>query len=450
MSAPFESLEPDWLDLPEAIERVLASGDPLPPVALSPLDALGRVLAEEVRARATLPPHDNTAMDGYAVRAIDVGGASPDTPVSLRVVAHATPGPPTLRTVEQGEAVRITTGAAIPPGADSVIRVEDTDREEATGVVRILDDRDVGRHIRPAGRDLSLGEVVARRGDVVEATTVGVLVAAGAREVEVHPSPEVAIVTTGDELVDPGAFERVVAGDGIPDTNGPLLAAVTRGAGARPRGGPAVPDDLDALIARIERELDADMIVTVGGASMGTGDLVKRALDRVGMKLDFWRVKLRPGSPFGLGRIPRAGRTPLPVLSLPGNPASAFVTFQLFARPLIRRLAGHSAVHLPSTIARAAETFPANPRLTVLPRVVLEPDVDGLLRARSAGDQSSGLVSTLSLADGLAVLSPSSSAIEPGTPVRILLHSAAGTGDATPRWLEPVPESGGTALGEGA
>lgn len=438
MSAPFESLEPDWLDLEDALGRVLDAGDPLPPVSLPPLEALGRVLAEEVRAQATLPPHDNTAMDGYAVRGVDVETASATTPVALRVVAHATPGPPTLRTVEAGEAIRITTGAPIPPGADSVIRVEDTDREETPGTVQVLDARDIGRHIRPAGRDLTAGERVAEPGDVIDAATVGVLVAAGAREVAVHPAPRIAIVTTGDELVDPGAFERVIAGDGIPDTNGPLLAAAARQLGAQPRTGPAVADDIDALVERIEREMDADMLVTVGGASMGTGDLVKRALDRVGMKLDFWRVKIRPGSPFGLGRIRRPGRPPLPVLSLPGNPSSAFVTFQLFGRPLLRRLAGYDAVHLPSVVALAAEGFPANPRLTVLPRVVLETDDAGVLHASSAGDQGSGLVRTLSTADGLAVVPPSTTSVTPGTPIRVLLHAEVAAHDHVPTWLEPL------------
>jgi molybdopterin molybdotransferase len=438
VSAPFESLEPDWLDLREAITRVVAAGAPPPPISLTPLEALGFVLAEEVRARAALPPHDNTAMDGYAVRGADVRSASRESPVELRVVAHATPGPATLRPVETGEAIRITTGAPIPPGADSVIRVEDTDREATSGIVRILDARDIGRHIRPAGRDLAAGEIVGAPGDRIDPGTIGVLVGAGAREVEVHPKPTVAIVTTGDELVDAGAFDRVIAGDGIPDTNGPLLAAAAAEAGATPRIGPAVADDIDALIARFERELDADVLITVGGASMGTGDLVKRALDRIGFELDFWRVKLRPGSPFGLGRIPRPGRSPLPVLSLPGNPASAFVTFQLFARPLLMRLAGHTAIHRPGAVAVAAEPFAANPRLTMLPRVVLETDAAGVLHARSAGDQTSGLVRTLALADGLAVLPPADAPTPPGSPVRVLLHTGDGADAESPDWLDPI------------
>ncbi len=442
MSAPFEDLEADWLSVESALTRVLAGADPLEAIDLVPTEALGLVLAADVTARALLPAHDNSAMDGYAVRARDVRGAHPDAPVRLAVVGHAVPGPPIAVTVTSGQAVRITTGGPVPPGADSVVRVEHTDREVEPGTVEIRDDGDVGRNVRPAGRDLRPGDVVARRGERLDPGRIGIVAAAGARSVAVHPPPRVSVVATGDELAGPDELDRVLAGDAVPEVNGPILSAAVEAAGGVPRTGPAVPDDLDALVARLEAELDADLLVTIGGASMGTGDLVKRALDRLGFRLDFWRVRMRPGSPFGFGYIDRPGAPnggrPLPVCSLPGNPSSAFVTFELFVRPLLRRLAGRVRAHRPSVDAVAGEVFVAHPSNTMFPRVTLTRDADGTLRAHSAGDQTSGLVHTLARAHGLAVVHPSDHAVEAGDRLRVLaLDDDFGAAEAA-AWLRPI------------
>lgn len=435
MAAPFADRAADWLSVEDALSRVLDGAVPLPAVGRAPDAADGLVLAGEVAATATLPPHDNSAMDGYAVRADDLGGATPDTPVRLRVIGHALPGPPTPLVVGVGEAVRITTGAPVPGGADSVVRVEHTDREAMEGVVEVRDPGDAGRNVRPAGRDLRVGDVVARAGDVLLPGLVGIVSAAAVDEVRVHPRPDVTLLTTGDELAGLDALDRVRSGDAIPDTNGPMLAAAVRAAGGVPRREPPAPDDLDALVARLERARETDLLVTVGGASMGTGDLVKRALDRLGFELDFWRVQMRPGSPFGFGRLPRGGRSPLPVCSLPGNPASAFVTFELFVRPLVRRLAGHPDLFRTSVVALAAESLPAHPRLTLFPRVVLESDDAGFPHLRSAGEQNSGLVHTLARAHGLAVVPPTEGEVAAGTPLRVLLLDDGPAGAREPEWL---------------
>ncbi|MDT8370313.1 MAG: hypothetical protein RQ745_13985, partial [Longimicrobiales bacterium] len=252
MVAPFEELQPDWLSVEAAIGALLRDARPLTAVHLPPLDALGRILASDVVARAELPPHDNAAMDGYAVRGAEIEGASAEAPRRLKMVASVTPGAPLARTLGRGEAIRITTGAPVPSGADSVVRVEDTDREAESGRVVITLDRDAGRNIRPAGRDLRAGEVVAAAGRRLDPGGVAISVAAGAATVAVHPRPRVTIVTTGDELAGPEAFDRVVAGEAIPDTNGPMIAAAVREAGGLPDLGPAVPDAIEALVERLD------------------------------------------------------------------------------------------------------------------------------------------------------------------------------------------------------
>ncbi|HKK93708.1 MAG TPA: hypothetical protein VJ925_09745, partial [Longimicrobiales bacterium] len=189
MSAPFEDLEPDWLTVEAALDRILGDTPPLPSVELSPAEGGGRVLADDVASRLTLPPHDNSAMDGYAVRATDLTGATSESPVRLEVVGHAAPGPPVDEVVGPGQAIRITTGGPLPEGADCVVRVEDTDREARRGVVTVLDARDAGRHVRPAGRDIERGDVVARTGEVLDPGRIGIVAAAGVERVSVFPGP---------------------------------------------------------------------------------------------------------------------------------------------------------------------------------------------------------------------------------------------------------------------
>jgi len=440
MAAPFTELRPDWLPVAEALERIQAHGTPLPPATCTPSEALGRILGESVDAAATLPPFDNSAMDGYAVRAEDIRGASANRPVRLRVIAAAPAGAPTERSVEPGTAIRIMTGAPVPTGADSVVRVEHTDREAGEGVVEIRLDGDAGRNIRPAGRDFREGDRLLEAGSRMTPSAVGLATAGGARTLQVQPAPKVTVVPTGDELVGPEDYDRVRQGRGIPDTNGPMIAAAVRSAGGTPLRLTPARDDLDALARSLEEGLGSDVLITIGGASMGTGDLVKRALERHGFELEFWRVLMRPGSPFGFGLIPREGNRPLPVLSLPGNPASAFVTFELFGRPLIRALAGEPEPFRPSVTALAAERFGADPKLTLFPRVALESDETGGLHALSNGSQSSGLVRGLSNAHGLAVIPPMEGPLPAGTPIQVMLLADGAPGSSRPRYLDSPDE----------
>lgn len=422
MTTDFESRPADWLGVPEALDRILAAASPLDIERVPILDALGRGLAEEIVGDATLPPWTNSGMDGYAVLATDVRGASAASPVTLRVVARVRAGDMPGRGVSNGEAVRIMTGAPIPPGADSVIRVEDTDREGEEGRVRVLDDRDAGHNLRPAGQDMRRGERLLERGHSTTAGSVGVLAAAGRSMVAVHRAPRVAVLTTGDELRGPDRFDDVRAGGGVPNSNGPMVSAMVAAAGGTPLTLANAPDDSTALRGRIDEAADADVLITLGGASMGEADLVKRVMDGMGYRSDFWRVRMRPGSPFGFGWLPRGSRLQ-PAFTLPGNPTSAFVTFEVLVRPFLRRLAGHAQTARRRVTCRAAEPIRAPARLTYFLRVALE-GAGRDLSARLTGPQGSGLVSGLAHAAGLAVIDEDVPEIPEGGEVEVMVIEA--------------------------
>lgn len=431
----FERRDADWLGVHEALERILGQHAPLPIVQLPLDDSAGRILAAEAIARARLPPWHNSAMDGYAVRSADLAGAGDDAPVELEVIGQALAGSIDLPEVGPGQACRIMTGAPLPPGADGVTRVEYTDGESGRpGWVQIHSEGDAGRNVRPGGQDMEAGDTVAPAGVRIDAGWIAVLAAAGIDPVPVYRAPEVLILTGGNELRSLSAFDEVVEGRAIPDTNGPMLAAAVRACGGRPRTtGPARDDPAD-LRRRLERAHDADLVITVGGASMGEADLLKRTLEDDGLEIDFWRVRMRPGSPMAYGRLPRpGGGPPVPLLSLPGNPASAFVTFQLFGHPLVRRLAGDPSPHRPTVRARAGERFGSTARLCHFHRVLLEsgPVHDDLPTARLSGHPGSGLVQSLGRAAGLAVVPEGVEAIEPGDEVEVVLLRASG-GAPTP------------------
>jgi molybdopterin molybdotransferase len=273
------------------------------------------------------------------------------------------------------------------------------------------------------------GDLVLGRGDGIHPGTVGVLAALGHERVRVHRRPSVAILTTGDELRGPERYADVRTGGGIPESNGPMLAAQTAAAGGVPLVLGIVPDDAGALMAAVERAARSDVLVTVGGASMGEADLVKRALEGAGFRQDFWRVRMRPGSPFSFGWLPRPGSAQ-PVFGLPGNPASAFVTFELFVRPFLLRLGGHRSVHRRRLRCRAGERLPGGERAGFL-RVRLEAGPDGAV-ARSTGSQASGLVRGLASAEGLAIVAPGPGVAEGEAVDVILLDAAPGAVDVSP------------------
>ena len=413
---------PDWLSVDDARARVLALVAPLHPHDVELADALNRALAEPIDAPATLPPWDNSAMDGYAVRGADVVGASARAPVELAVVGEVRAGTRWEGALKAGEAIRIMTGGPIPDGADSVVRVEDTDREARTGRIQIRSDRDRGRNLRPGGQDMRAGDRLLEPGHVLTPGALALAAAAGRATVSVRRRPRLGVLTSGDELRGPDAFDDVRTGRGIPDTNGPMLMAAAAELGVDAVMLGPVPDRVDEVRSRLERAraADLDLLVTVGGASMGGTDLFRDVLTDLGASLDFWRVRMRPGSPFSAALLPRPGKGPLPILGLPGNPASAFVTFHLFVRPALLTLAGHRRVDLPVVTARAGARLAGGAELTHFVRVRLDQDASDLV-ATPTGPQGSGLVSGLADADGLAIVPRGTEEIPAGSTASVML-----------------------------
>jgi len=423
----------DWLSIPEALERILAAVRPTAAEPVPLVDAFGRVLAEPALSPIDHPPWDNSGMDGFAVRAEDIAGATMEAPARLTVVDDIPAGGFPSRPIGPGEAAKIMTGAPVPEGADSVVRVEHTDAwvpadggeagdaapaprdvaSEATGAVgttiRIFSGSDARRNIRRRGEDLRANAVVLDSGRVLGPGEIGILAATGHATVLVHRRPRIAILANGDELVDLDRFEEVVAGRKIVNSNTYALAAAVTAAGGEPIPLGIAPDDPEEIRARLVLGRDADAVLTTAGASVGQHDLVKDALLELGFELDFWRVRMRPGSPFSFGRL--GG---VPVFGIAGNPVSVLVTFEVLVRPAIRRMLGRRDVHACTIRVRAAERIPGAGRLTHFPRVRLEPDGDGGYTARLTGSQGSGILSSVAAADALLVVPAGVEAIEPG------------------------------------
>ncbi len=401
MTVDWSGRTADWIGVREAVERGLASVDPLEAEAVDLEAALGRVLAEEVISPIHQPPWDNSAMDGYAVHGSDVSGATPGAPIRLRVVDRIPAGGFPSRPVGRGEAAKIMTGAPIPENIDSVVRVEHTDAGD--DVVEVRRGSDAGRNIRRRGEDLARGDMALAAGTAVGPAEMGVLATVGQARPRVFRRPVVAILSNGDELAGIEELDEVVAGRKIINSNSYSLAGAVAAAGGIPRLLGIARDDVADIRARIEGALDVDILVTTAGAAVGEHDRIKDALDELEFELDYWRVRMRPGSPASLGRIPRSSRPALPVWGLPGNPVSALLTFMVLVRPPIRRLLGRKEVHDVVVPVRAAERIPSKPDKVHFQRVIVEPG-DPLPLVRTAGPQGSGILTSMTRADALLVV----------------------------------------------
>ena len=419
--ADFERLEADWLSYDDALARVLADARPTAATTLVPARALGRSLARPVVARATLPSWPNSAMDGFAVRSEDLASTSGRT-IRLPVAGRSYPGSAPREGVPEGAAVRIMTGGPVPVGFDSVIRVEHTDGEASAGFVEIHRTDDVGKHIRAPGKDMGRGDETVPAGAVVHSGTLPVIMASGAESLTVFRRPRVGVLSSGDELVGPDRFDLVVQGRGIPDSNRDMIAAAVAEAGGIPVDLGVAPDDPDALKAALESVEGVDVLVSTGGASMGEKDLLKRILLGLDFRLDFWRARVRPGSPLSFGHL-RHEAGDLPVLGLPGNPASAFVTFHAFAAPYLRAMLGSPRPEGTTVTVPTDTALTSPPRLTQFYRVRFLPAraPGEAARCTLTGPQGSGLVRSLRDAEGLAVVAEGISCIEEGEPVAVLL-----------------------------
>jgi molybdenum cofactor synthesis domain-containing protein len=383
----------------------------LPAEAVLIAEAVGRVAAEPVTAPEPVPPFDNSAMDGYAVRAADVAGA----PVELRSVGQTLAGEAPAARLGEGEAVRIMTGAVVPPGADAVVPIEVVEVLDDGARVRIADAVPAGQHVRPTGDDLEVGAEVLAPGTLITPGHLGLLATIGVEKVAVHRRPRVGVLSTGDELVQGSAPLRVGQ---IRDSNRPALLALVAQAGGEPVDLGHAPDDADAIAAAFQAgAASCDAVLSSGGVSMGDVDLVKVVLDVIG-EMRWMQIAIRPAKPFAFGMVQDT-----PVFGLPGNPVSSLVSFEVLARPAIRRLGGHPdhRLHRPEVAALAVDGFPRRPDGKLhLVRVVLTTGAGGRLEARSAGAQGSHQMGAMAVANGLAVVADGDG-VEPGGTVPVLL-----------------------------
>lgn len=393
------------LSVEEALERILARVEPLGTERVELTAALGRVLAEPVESRREIPPWPNSSMDGYAVRSSDTRGA----PVTLAVVGRIAAGVMPSRALGPAEAMRIFTGAPLPPDADAVIPQEDVEAVEDRIHVRAA--VEAGAYVRPRGEDLRIGDRLLDPGRRLGPPEVGLLATLGWSPVLVHRRPRVAVLSTGDELADLGEE----AGPGqIPNTNTYALLAQSLAAGAEAWSLGVARDRLEDIERRLRWAEDADVVLSSAGVSVGEHDLVRNALTRWGAELHLWRVAMRPGKPITFGTRGRQL-----VFGLPGNPVSAMVTFELFVRPALLRLAGLPKVLRPRIQARALEPIPnPGPRRGYL-RVTVTRE-GGEYAARLTGEQGSAILRSMVLADGLAVI-PGQTTVEKGERLEIII-----------------------------
>lgn len=401
------------IPLGDARARVLRDCHRLPDADVAVFDALGLVTAEEVHSPEDVPPFANTAMDGFAVVAADTDGASDDRPVVLDVIGTVAAGSSGAVEVRPGTAARIMTGAPIPPGADAVVMVERC-RPAADGTrVEVLASVGPGNHVRPAGDDLRAGDPVVAAGVELTAGHLGVLAGIGRTTVRVVRRARVGVLSTGDELVEGDAPLRPGQ---IRDANRHTLLALLREAGCDAVDLGIVPDDEAAIAAAIERGVaECDALVTSGGVSMGDFDYVKVVLDRLG-EMEWMQVAIRPAKPLAVGTV--AGR---PVFGLPGNPVSSMVSFELFARPGLRRMMGHESSGRLVVDAVADEGLARQPDGKVhLFRVLAAYGDDGRFHVRSAGGQGSHQLSAMAAATALAVV-PDGDGVPPGGSVETIL-----------------------------
>ena len=388
------------------LERV----SPLGPESVPLREALGRILSHDVKSVYSVPGFDNSSMDGFAVRAADTSGANPESPASLLVVDESRAGRPAGSALDEGQAIGISTGAVIPEGADSVVRVEDTSLRG--GRVTIAVEVEPGNNVRHAGDDIEPEATVLRRGARLGAAELGVLASVGVTEVACVRRPRLGVLTTGDELQEPGAVPRP---GGVRNSNTYTISSLALSSGAEVVATETVTDDPEPTRAAIERMLGAEIAVICGGVSVGEHDHVKGALDSLGVEEVFWRVALKPGKPTWFGVGPRGTL----VFGLPGNPVSAMVTFLLFVHPALRGLLGVED-RVASSSAILDEDLQAAPGRDHAVRCSLELREDGW-HARPTGNQDSHVLTSMLGADALVIVPANADAPVAGSHVKVEL-----------------------------
>jgi molybdopterin molybdotransferase len=395
----------------EARDMILARIPVLGAEKVPLFDALGRVLAEDVTARYDIPPHDNSAMDGYAVQAADVQDATPETPVELQVVEDLPAGYVSSRGVEPGQAIRIMTGAPMPAGADTVVRVEDTVARD-THQVQILKAVPPHFDIRQAGEDIRQGTCVLQKGTLIRPAEIGVLASLGRSHIEVYQRAQVAILSTGDELVD---IDEPLFPGKIVNSNSYSLSALVLATGAIPIQLGTARDTREELHAKFAAGARADVLISSGGVSVGDYDLVKEILNASGSEMHFWKVCMKPGKPQAFGTI--QGK---PAFGLPGNPVSSMVSYEIFVRPALLKMMGHSSLYRTIVSASLEEDFRKSDERKHFVRVRLRYDGEQYL-ASQTGAQGSGILSSMAKANGLAIIDEPRMVVYAGEDVPVMV-----------------------------
>lgn len=403
----------------DALETILEEMNPLSEEHMFLGDAYGYYLSRSLASSRNLPPFDNSAMDGYGIRADDIQNASSEHPVALSVIHAVRAGDQTdqLPAVQQGEAARIMTGAAIPPGVDAVIMRERTDEadvtEDGTGTVRVLDAVNVGANIRRRGEDVAADREVGVAGDILSPARMNLLASAGHVVVPVIRKPVVAILASGDELKELG---KPYSDNDIINSNAYAIAAAVRACGAHPQMIGIAGDSLEEHQRRIEEAAFADVLLTIGGVSVGTHDFVKPALEAAGAKLSFWKVAMRPGKPLAFGH-----RGHQVIFGLPGNPVSSQVSFEIFVRPALLKMMGARHVYHQTLEAEVmGEPFRKRAGVTFFARAELKSE-RGQLQVLLHPKQSSGQISGLANGNALAVIPPEKEVLFPGEQVSVIV-----------------------------
>ncbi len=394
----------------EALDKILAKINFKGVEKVSLDEALGRVLAEDVVSRISNPPLDNSAMDGYALIAADIQSATPENPVKLEVVEEIAAGYTAKGTLKPGQAMRIMTGAPIPPGATAVLMQEDT--EKAGTSILCMDKAHDQENIREAGEDVKVGESVLKKGTTLSPAHIGMLAVVGRSQIAVSQRPTVAILSTGDEILE---MDETPEGPQIFNSNGHMLAAQIKSAGGIPVYLGIARDTEEDLMEKFAWALKADIVVSSGGVSVGDYDLVKSTLQKMGQEMLFWKVAMKPGKPLAFGRI---GETP--VFGLPGNPVSSFVSFEQFVRPSLRKVLGCSDLSRKTVQAKLTRTIHKKPgRLHFLSSIVSW--TNGEYTVTPAGEQGSGILKSAANTNGLLIFPLEAEEIQQGQEVAVQL-----------------------------
>lgn len=395
-----------------ALELILSEINPLGMERVDILSSLGRVLGEDISAGIDNPPWDNSAMDGYAVRASDVKGASKDKPKVLKIIEDLPAGYTAKKAVKKGEAIRIMTGALMPKGTDAVVMVEETERQEARGKkreVKIFKEVKTGDNIRKAGEDFKKGDIVLRKGITIRPTEIGMLAAVGKPNVSVYQMPKVAVLSTGDELVD---IDKTPANGKIRNSNSYALAAQVKACGAIPVQLGIARDNKKDLEEKLKFGLTTDCLVSSGGVSVGDFDFVKDVLKNMGSEMRFWKVAMKPGKPLAFGVI--GGK---PAFGLPGNPISSMVAFEQFVGPAILKMMGKRDIFKKAFDALLTKPIKKKPGRTHFVRAIVE-QKNGQFYATPLEGQGSGVLSSMVKANCLIILHEDMQDTEKGARVK--------------------------------